>query len=206
MPLLQDDAWGSFQSTPSRSTGDNADADPFGDDFAAPSGPQSANSEALAALEWNDASFAQNFVDGDSGDEDDASTPTGSAPAGWGSFQPTSSDVSSTISAIPIPQSTSPIRLAARTTALSLSSPSSSPTERLQLPPGASSIFTPSWSFSSQSHKLHVLSCLINTRLVSPFSVGHFPARLESSRGNIGRATAWTGRRSEDDDGAPRSA
>ncbi|CDZ96509.1 SAP family cell cycle dependent phosphatase-associated protein [Phaffia rhodozyma] len=65
-----DEAWGSFQST---STGfsNNGGDDPFGDDFAAPT---SSNSEALAALEWNDATFQREFRDIDSEDEESTTT------------------------------------------------------------------------------------------------------------------------------------
>lgn len=50
--------------------------DPFGDDFA--TGPSSggANSEALAALEWNDATFQAEFRDFDSEDDDGAVLPS----------------------------------------------------------------------------------------------------------------------------------
>jgi hypothetical protein len=63
--------------------------DPFGDDFASSAGPSKVggpNSEALAALEWNDATFQAEFRDFDSEDDDGAVGPSsfGSSSSGGG--------------------------------------------------------------------------------------------------------------------------
>lgn len=83
---FDDDDWGVFQSTPSADGGTD---DPFGDDFASagPSTNGGPNSEALAALEWNDATFQAEFRDFDSEDDDGAVGPSsfGSSSSGGGS-------------------------------------------------------------------------------------------------------------------------
>ncbi|KAL7413723.1 hypothetical protein BDY24DRAFT_49781 [Mrakia frigida] len=169
-----DDAWGTFQSTGPTTVSSSSD-DPFGDDFAtfpSSSSPSNNNSEALAALEWNDASFSQEFKDVDSDDD---------VPASSSSQNPSSSTAFSSSSArIAIPSwneddegDDDPSTPTGKTSASWGAFGSSSKLDFSSTSPSTSPITSHlSSSPSTQNLSMHATNLSLSTSPSSPFQFG----------------------------------